>query len=114
MHAERLTRSDVIILSEPPIDHDLSLLGCGKPFGIEQLATLRAIEALVISILPGGARIDPDRFDTDTYQPFLQWSRYKLRAIVGSEILQLAVFQQERIKRFRDLCRTHLERHGNA
>ena len=43
---------DVIVLSEPLIDHDLSLFGCGKPLGIENLVAERAVEALIVSILP--------------------------------------------------------------
>ena len=65
-------RPDLIVLFEPLIDHGLSLSGCAKPFGIENFSAKRAVEALVISVLPGGPRIDADRFDAYLGQPVFE------------------------------------------
>ena len=46
-------RPGVVVLSEPVIDDDLRLLGRREPFHIENLSAQRAIEPLVVSILPG-------------------------------------------------------------
>ena len=46
-------RSGVVVLSAPLVDDDLSLLCRREPFGIENLAAQRSIEALVVSVLPG-------------------------------------------------------------
>ena len=45
--------TDVIVLSEPLIDDDLSLRRRGEPLGIEHLVAKGAVEAFVVSILPG-------------------------------------------------------------
>ena len=45
--------ADVIVLSEPLVDDDLSLLCRVEPFGIEHLAAQCAVESFVVSVLPG-------------------------------------------------------------
>ena len=45
--------TDVVVLSEPLVDDDLCLLGCGEPFGVEPLVAQGAVEAPVVSVLPG-------------------------------------------------------------
>jgi hypothetical protein len=44
-------RPDVIVLSEPGVDDDLSLFDGREPFGIEDFFSERAIKAFIISIL---------------------------------------------------------------
>ena len=73
---------DVIVLSEPLIDHDLSLFGCGKPLGIENLVTERAVEAFIVSILPWRAWIDADWFDANLIEPGLEVFSYELRTVI--------------------------------
>jgi len=46
-------RTDMIVLPEPPVDDDLSLLCRGEPFGVEHLAAQSSVKAFVVSILPG-------------------------------------------------------------
>ena len=43
----------MVVLSEPLVDDDLSLLSCGEPFGIENSAAKSPIEAFVVSVFPG-------------------------------------------------------------
>ena len=61
----------VVVLPEPAIDHDLCLLGRCEPFGIDNFAAERSIEPFVVSVLPGRARVDPDRVYTDLLEPTL-------------------------------------------
>ena len=49
-------RSGVVVLLKPVIDHYLRLLGRREPLRIENLPSQGAIEALVVSVLPGIAR----------------------------------------------------------
>ena len=58
-------RTDVIVLSEPVVDDDLSLLRRREPLGVEHLMTQGSVEAFVVSILPRASGIDLDRFDAD-------------------------------------------------
>ena len=44
--------SDIVVLPEPLVDDDLSLLCRSKPLGIEHLAAKCAVEAFVVSVLP--------------------------------------------------------------
>ena len=53
MHVQSMMWPDLVVLLQPDIDGDLSLFGCMKPFGVEDLAAERAVEALVVLVLPG-------------------------------------------------------------
>jgi len=44
-------RSDVIVLPEPFVDHDLGLLGGREPLSVENFMTKRSIKPLVVSVL---------------------------------------------------------------
>ena len=52
-HTQGLMRPYLVILFEPLIDDGLCMAGGIKPFCVEHFSAERAIEALVISILPG-------------------------------------------------------------
>ena len=45
-------RTDVVVLSEPLIDDDLSLLRRREPLGVKHLMTQGSVEAFVVSVLP--------------------------------------------------------------
>ena len=76
-------RSHVIVLAEPLIDYDLCLPGCCEPLGVEHLATQRAVEALVISVLPRRSRIDLHGWYAHPRQPILERRGRELGPIVG-------------------------------
>ena len=105
---------DVVVLAEPLVDDDLGLPGGGEPFGIQDFAAQGSIEAFVVTVLPWRARVDMDRLDADTDEPFLEDRRCELRAVVGPYVLRLATVDKQRIKGIQDLCRAHLggNRHG--
>jgi hypothetical protein len=65
-------RADAFVLSQPLVDDDLSLLCCGEPFGIENLAAQRSIEAFVVSVFSGEPDIDPGGLDAHPFQPVLR------------------------------------------
>ena len=44
--------ADVIVLPEPLVDDDLSLLCRVEPFGIEHLVATGTVEAFIVSVLP--------------------------------------------------------------
>ena len=46
-------RPDLVVLPEPDVDGGLSLSGRVEPFGIQDLLAQGAVEALVVSVLPG-------------------------------------------------------------
>jgi hypothetical protein len=46
-------RPDIVVLAQPLIDDDLGLPGDSEPFGIQDLPTQGAIEALVAAVFPG-------------------------------------------------------------
>ena len=72
----------VVVLSEPLIDDDLGLFCRREPFRIENLSAQRAIEPLVVSILPGRSGIDTDWFDSNPSKPVLRCFGSKLGAII--------------------------------
>ena len=105
-------RADVIVLPEPLIDDDLGLLGRREPLGVENLVPERSIEALVVAVLPGRARIDPDGLNANAPEPVLERCRGELRTIVRANVVRPAALQQQRIERLQNLRRAHLR--GNA
>ena len=46
-------RTDMVVLSEPLVDDDLSLPCCAEPLGVEHLAATSSVKAFVVSVLPG-------------------------------------------------------------
>ena len=72
----------VIVLLEPVVDDDLSLLGRREPLRIEYFSTQGPIEALIVSILPWRSRVDADRLDANTSKPALHRLCCELRSIV--------------------------------
>ena len=77
-------RPDVVVLFEPLIDDGLRLSGCCEPFGVENFATQRSVKALIVSVLPRGARIDINRLDPNFDEPIFEGFGCKLRTIVGT------------------------------
>ncbi len=65
-------RAGVVVLVEPAIDDDLSLFRGCEPLGIEDFPAERSIETLVVPVLPGRARVDPDGLHADPLQPRLR------------------------------------------
>ena len=55
----------VIVLFEPHIDDDLSLIDACKPFGVQNFISQCAIEPFIVAVLPRAARVDLDRLDAD-------------------------------------------------
>ena len=51
-------RSDLVVLPEPGVDCDLSLVGGVEPFSIEYFSSKCSVEAFVISVLPWAAWMD--------------------------------------------------------
>ncbi len=100
-------RAGVVVLPEPVIDNDLCLLGCCEPLRIENFSAQRAIEPLVVSVLPGRSRVNADRLDANASKPALHRLCCELRAVVGSDIFWRTVPQQERIERFKDVVGAH-------
>ena len=100
--------SDLVVLFELEIDGCLGLSGRLEPFRVEDLLAQGSVEALVVSVLPRAAWIDLDRVDADLDKPLLQRSRDELRAIVGTDIVWPAPFQDQLIERLQHLIGTHL------
>ena len=75
----------VVVLPEPVIDDDLSLLLCREPLRIENLSTESPVETLVVSVLPGRCRIDADRLDANASKPGLRRFCCELRSVARWE-----------------------------
>ena len=86
-------RPSVIVLVEPRGDHSAGLFDARKPLSIQHLAAERAVEPLVVSILPRRARIDLDWLDANSMQPSLQRFGDELGPVVGPQVFWFAAFQ---------------------
>ncbi len=95
--------ADPVVLFKPDIDDDPSL-ACGRePLGVEAFAAECSVEALVVAVLPGRSRIDPDGLNADTLKPVPEWCGRKPGSIVGTKVLRLAALEQQWKKRLRHI-----------
>jgi len=62
----------MIVLSEPPTNDGSCLIYRSKPLPVEDFSSECAIEAFVVTVLPGTAWIYPDRLDTNLGEPSLE------------------------------------------
>ncbi len=72
------------------------------------------LEALIVSILLGTARIDPDRLNADTFQPIPERCCRDLGTITRSNVLWFASLEQQSVKRFQHILASHLPRHRHG
>lgn len=112
-------RADGVVLFEPDGDGGLSLADGVKPFGVQHLAAQRAVEALIVSVLPRRSGIDAKRRDADLDQPVLKLlsdeiirrlSRLSATVrliVVGADVLGLAMFEKEREQSLQHVMTRH-------
>lgn len=74
--------SNSIVMLPPTLDQHLRLAKRGEDFHIEQLVAQFGIEALIVSVLPGAARLDVERFHTNPAKPATHRFGDKFRAVV--------------------------------
>ena len=72
----------MVVLPEPLVDDDLSLLRRREPLGVEQLAAMGPVEAFVVSVYPRDPRIDTYGLDPDPGKPGVEVLSDELRTIV--------------------------------
>ena len=108
--------TDVVVLSDPLVDDDLCLLCCGEPFGVKHLVAQGAVEALVVSVLPGRSGLDPDGLDADPGQPVLHCLCAELGTIVRADVFRSAVAQEQRVQRLKYILGPHpgADRHSQG
>jgi hypothetical protein len=53
---------------------------------IQALVAHRAVEALLLALLPGLAWVDVERLNASLHKPALNGNRHKLRAVVAAQI----------------------------
>ena len=62
----------MVVLSEPPTNDSSGLIYRSKPLPVEDFSSECAIEAFVVTVFPGAARIYLDRLDTNLGEPSLE------------------------------------------
>ena len=103
---EALMRPDVVVMPAPDFDHDASLLATAEPFERQAFVTEFAVEALVVAVLPGFARIDQCGVYLRVAEPFEDRVADELRAVVRAEEPRRAVLG--------DQTREYLDHAGGA
>jgi hypothetical protein len=69
---QSVPRPDLVVLPVPDVDVGLSLSGGVEPRGVQLLLAQGAVKARVMAILRGTAWVDPDGFDANIDELFLQ------------------------------------------
>ena len=88
---------NVVILFEPLIDDRLGLSGCWEPLSVENFTTQGSVKALIITILPGRARIDVDWLDADFDEPVFEgfgWIAPSFLDTLGTYFLPSLIFDR--------------------
>ena len=65
-----MMRADVIVLFGPAADDDLGLSSGREPLSAQHLSAECAVEGLILAGFPRRSRIEPDRLNADTPEPF--------------------------------------------
>jgi len=87
--------SHVVVLSEPLVDDDLSLLCCGEPLGIEHLVAKGTIEAFVVSVLPWRPRFYVSGLRTNCLDPLSNRIGDELRSVVREDVSRNATDDEQ-------------------
>ena len=80
-------RPDRIVFLSPALDQDLGLLQGVETLPVEQLITQLPIEALVVTVLPGAARLDIEGVDADPAEPGPDRIGRELSPVVGADMI---------------------------
>ncbi len=78
---------DGVVVAPPRLDQNLGLGEAVEDLAVEQFVAQRAVEALVVAVLPGRARGDVKRLHTDLPQPVLDGGGDELASIAHREAL---------------------------
>ena len=65
---------DVVILMDPLCYHTLGFGQCVKDFLVQPFLSTCAVEAFLVAVFPGTARMDIDGFNLDGTQSFVQYT----------------------------------------
>ena len=99
----------MIVLFGPYTNDDFGEFYSAERLHIENFTSQSAIEALIVTVLPGTTRINPDRFDTDFGEPCLKRPGNELRTVIEANELRFAMTKKQRIKSLYNVCVVHSE-----
>ena len=77
---------DGVVVAPPRLDQHSGLGEAVEDLSVKQLVTQRAIEALVVAVLPWRAWRDVERVHADLPKPFLDCGGDELAAVVRSDM----------------------------
>ena len=92
-------RPDRVVFHPPPLDQYLGLLQGIEDLSVEQLIPELPVEALVVTVLPGTARFNVERLNTNLAQPLPNYPGRELVTIVRADALGNAML-------YKKLCQT--------
>ena len=87
--------TDMVKVLTPGFDHDAGLLAASEPFERQALIAELAVEALVVAVLPGFARIDVRGVDARVGEPGEDRVADELRAVVRAQETRCAARRDE-------------------
>ena len=97
--------SDRVVVMPPLLDEHLGLLQGIEDLSIEQLVAELAVEALVVSVLPGAAGLDIEGLDADPAEPGPYRIGSELSPIVGADMIGWPMTDKELAQAVQDIIR---------
>src|SRR5664279_486888 len=91
--AQRRVRPLRVVVDPPLLNHHLGLLQRVEDFSVQAFIPQLAVEALAVPVLPRTPGLDVQGLRPHPGQPLPQLLSYKLRAVVGTDVLRNTVHQ---------------------
>ena len=85
----------MVVVTTPDFDHDAGFLAAPEPFKRQALIAVLAVEALVVAVLPGFARVDVRGVDARLGKPVENGMADELRAVVRTQEPRCTVLRGE-------------------
>ncbi len=97
----------MVVVPAPPLQHDLGFAQRVEDLAVQQLVPQLAVEALVVAVLPGTARLDEERLHAHLRQPLPHRLGREFRPVVRADVLRHSAADEELRQRLQDLHRGH-------
>jgi len=104
-------RPDRVVFRPPSFNQNLGLFQGIKNLSVEQLVPELPVEALVVAVLPGTARFDVERLNTNPAQPMPNHPSRELGTIVRTDILGNAMLYKKDFQTAQDIIRLQASFH---
>lgn len=100
-----------VVEASPLLDQHLRLLQRGEDFHVQALVSQLAVEALIVTILPGAPGCNKRRFDLESSEPMTHGLGNKLGPVVGADMFRRPMQQKQLRQHIENILAVQLPLH---